>query len=556
MPKHRKLQYNKKSTQQAAAFADTLVSAATSSSTAIFDSAAAETFIGEQVSRSGSALPEELQKVLDEAGENSGVIVRAIYDGIQNYEAATGEAVPADVIESSIHAAYSTTMEARKLFDSANSDHADNLSLQPNRAVVAILNMFAEPIPFAHYLPADIGSNEARLAILSHTAGSTFGGYAQGDLMDGVAGGNAFITSARIHKCAISDADGTVTGKLTKIQLSDETCDPAAGDLKLMRGRSVVYVNGFIAAREVSQAGSGGSAISGSITLGETNYAIAGSINTDTGAIALTTNPKLPTTNQVVVEGFIDYERDDSLIPRIITSADTFSLYAKPWHAYTQIGIDARTQIGNELGLDAFSEGVLAIQNQFGNERHYEAIHKLARIAANNQEDFEYNWSGRSLQMNRSQIWNDFGAVVGKVSLKMAIATMAFGVKYFYVGKELSAQFRALPREMFEPSGLPERAGIYRIGRFLGIYDVYFTPKGVYESADGTSAQVLCIGQSADVTRSPIVLGDAVAPTVQALGMSQNLKQGSGFYARNFTSVNPHAPSAQGAAFINVSGLK
>ena len=28
--------------------------------------------------------------------------------------------------------------------------------------------MMSEAIPFAHYLPADIGSNEARLAILNH----------------------------------------------------------------------------------------------------------------------------------------------------------------------------------------------------------------------------------------------------------------------------------------------------------------------------------------------------------------------------------------------------
>ena len=70
--------------------------------------------------------------------------------------------------------------------DSATSMHHDPISLQPNRAVVAILSAAGEPIPFAHYLPADIGSNQAILAIMNHRAGNTFGAYEQDGLMDGV----------------------------------------------------------------------------------------------------------------------------------------------------------------------------------------------------------------------------------------------------------------------------------------------------------------------------------------------------------------------------------
>jgi len=35
--------------------------------------------------------------------------------------------------------------------------------LQPNRAAVSIIHTITSAIPFAHYLPADIGSNEARI---------------------------------------------------------------------------------------------------------------------------------------------------------------------------------------------------------------------------------------------------------------------------------------------------------------------------------------------------------------------------------------------------------
>ena len=112
----------------------------------------------------------------------------------------------------------------------------------------------------------------------------------------------------------------------------------------------------------------------------------------------------------------------------------------------------------------------------------------------------------------------------------------------------------ALPREVFEPSGVAERPGIFRIGRLFGRFEVYYTPKGITES--DTASQVLCVGRATDVTRNPFILGDAVPPTVIPLSVGADLKQGAGFYARNFTAVNPHGPSSLGCALINITNLK
>ncbi|MOA09144.1 hypothetical protein D3C78_1289540 [compost metagenome] len=65
----------------------------------------------------------------------------------------------------------------------------------------------------------------------------------------------------------------------------------------------------------------------------------------------------------------------------------------------------------------------------------------------------------------------------------------------------------------------------------------------------------MCVGRATDVTRNPFVLGDAVAPTVIPLAVNADLKTGAGFYARNFTAVNPHQASAMGCALINVTNL-
>jgi hypothetical protein len=525
----------------------------------IFDSAAANEFVLDSVNKAESDVPVSLQAVFDEVGqENSPRIVKAILDGAAEYEARHGVSVPPDVMEYAYHMAYGTTDTAKKLaaLDSANSTHADNLSLQPNRAVVAIYSAFMEAIPFAHYLPADIQSNEGKLGIVTHKAGNAFGLYAANGSMDGIASGDPFVTSSRVH--ATTNSTGAHTGQLTTIQATRGTCATVAsgaGAVNLLRGRTQVYVNGRIVAREISATGSGVSTVSGSVVVSGTTHQIGGTINTDTGAIALTSTPALADAVPVHVEGFLDYDRQPSLTPSIITDVETFALFAKPWRVYTQHSIEAQTQMANELGLDPYSESLIAMQSQFANERHYEVLAKAQRLALYNGNigAFDMAWTTQGAQKTRAQVLQDLQAVLGVVDQQMAIDTMSHGISHIYVGKYLKGMFDGLPNTVWQPSGVQARAGIYRMGRLFNKYDVYYTPKVITESS--SASQMLCIGRAPDVARNPFVLGDAVPPTVLPLAMNQDLKRGAAFYARNFTELNPHDPSSLACALINVTNM-
>lgn len=541
----------KKSTQEVQNFVDGLKNSAAKDG--VLDSAKAADYI----QSSSTHVPEKLQAIYDEVSAGSkfndaeGVINRALLDGVHAYEVQHGCACPADVIEQAIQNGYSATEAARSFLDDASSAHSDPLSLQPNRAVVAILTAFYEAIPFAHYLPADIKSNEARLAILTHQAGSTLGAYAEHDLLDGVASGDTFISSSRVNTSFPGD-DGSVSGKITKIQTDDDHCDADAGDLKLLAGRAIVYVDGRIAAVESPETSSPtNSPISGSINVGGTEYAITGTINNDTGVYSLGTTPALPATVPVVVEAFIDFERDPDLTPQIISRVQTFKLFAKPWRCTTHTSIDARTQLANELGLDPQSEAILAIQAQFANERHYEALRKGKRLAAMNTDTFDLDLAVYHQDANIQEAWRDLAVVLARMSQQMAEDTMNHGITHLYVGKQIAGHLIGMPSTIFEAAGRMPRPGIYRLGRLFGQYEVYYTPKVLSETSD--SAQILCVGKGTDVTRNPIVLGDAVAPTVLPLGVLRDLKQGAGFYARNFTCVNPHDPSSRGFGLIDVN---
>lgn len=553
--------YQRKSTAEVAKFSANLKSFI-DEKTGTFDSVAAFS------EASKGDVPEILQIVMDESTDKGNSAIMAIMDGVSRYERDHGTEAPADLIEQAIHAAYSTTNEARARFslptlatlDSATNNASDPMGLQSNRAVVAILSTISEAIPFAHYLPADIGSNEARLAIMQHETDTEFGAYGANQLLDGTHSGDAYISSSRIHRCSI-DAAGNITGKITCNQdpQDHELCKADGLVSPLIRGRSLVYVNGMIAAKEVASSGSGNSAVSGNIEIGGTRFDIAGNINTETGDIALTSTPALPSSIPVVVEGFLDYERNPQITPKIITSVNMFTLHANPWRVFTQQTIDARTQLSNELGLDPYSESVIAIQQQFSNERHYKVLGMAMRLARNNTADFEFGWMpGSSPAKTREVIFQDLATPLGMIDQQMNVDTINHGITHLYVGKLMAAMMMSMPGYIFEPSGLPSRPGIYRIGRLFGRFDVYYTPKIVGEGPDSSGhmgAQVLCVGRATDVTRNPFILGDAVAPSVIPLAINMDLKTGAGFYARNYTCVNPHRPSSMGCALINITNL-
>mgnify|MGYP004689442527 FL=1 len=552
-------EYFKRSTAEVQKFVKGLSEAASDNEQHVFDSAAGAEFVETNIkANAGVAVPDTIAAVFDEAKDDAerNLLTRAILDGCKAYEKAHGMAAPADVIEQAFHSAYATTNLAHSKyhFDSADSNHSDNGSLQPNRAVVAILSTLTEAIPFAHYLPADIGSNEAKLAILSHQAGTLHGAYAVGGSLDGVNSGNPYLTSARVHTSNPDDS-GNVTGKLTRIQTDFDHCNQSGEAIKIMRGRTIVYVNGRPAAYDVGSGSTAESPISGSIDVGGKAYSITGTINVTTGEYSLLCKDGdggfLAKEVPVTVEGFIDYEQDASITPSVIAEVETFKLYANPWRAYTRQSIDARTQMTNELGLDPYSESVLAINSQFANERHYQAIAKGLRLAQNNVGAFDFGEARKHQDNARSEVWRDMAPRLGELDQKMAEATMSHGISHLYVGKKIAAELMGL--SAFEPSGISARPGIYRLGRLFKKYDVYYTPKLLNETE--SSAQILCIGRAPDVARNPIVLGEAVAPSVMPLGLNADLRQGAGFYARNFTCVNPHDPSAHGFALLNVTNL-
>lgn len=550
-------QYSTQGTRQVGAFLDAV--------SPMIDGA--EKATGEQMldhvrNSPGIQVPVMLDEVLGKVhGKQEAAIMDAVASGVRMFHASHGVAPTADVVEAAIQqgrsALYGVGPDGSVL-DSATSGAHDPGSLQPNRAVVAILSAIAEAIPFASYLPVDIQSNESKLAILSHQAGSNYGDYSLGEIMDGVSVGDTYTTSSRMVKFDHSGA-APYTSKFTdrNLALDPGFCDTTATGVPVLRGRTIVYVNGKRAAMDTLGGSSANSPISGSVKIAGTEHAITGHVVVATGVIQLTTvTPDFPAGAEVTAQAFVDYETQPALIPSVIVRADVYSLFANPWRVETGISIDAQTQIRNELGIDANSEALMAIRAQMSMERHYQALRMAAALGKNNELTFDFDVATQIAQKTRAQIWQDFQYVLGAADQNMANLTMDHGITHLYVSASIAAQWQALPSDLFVSSGITARPSIYRVGRLFGKYEVYYSPKVAVEAADGTTSTIIAVGRSSQVARCPVVLGDAVSPTFLPLNMNSDLRSKSAMYARDFTVVNPHEPSALGCARINVVNLK
>jgi len=101
--------------------------------------------------------------------------------------------------------------------------------------------------------------------------------------------------------------------------------------------------------------------------------------------------------------------------------------------------------------------------------------------------------SGQGVYKTRAMIWLDFAALLGQIDQDMANNTMDHGITHLYVTAFVAGQLPSLPPEIFEPSGLSARPGIYRVGRLFGKYDVYYTPKVLAQSVNLQTAEILDI---------------------------------------------------------------
>jgi hypothetical protein len=521
-------------------------------------SPASQDVVKNVVSDAARLAPERMRRLLDriDGDQNKALAVTSMLDGINAFERQHGFTPSADLLDAVLSQAENISdgkatnvLPDGVTLDSISTNNTSaSLSHQPNRIAVAITGGLSEAIPFGAYLPSDLSSNESKLAIITSIAGSTFGAYKAGDIIDGVAGGQEYTRSERVVPVTIAGDRKSGTFAITT------QSGGAGGTVPVLRNRTTIAVNGFSVAFEQSNnSGTDNSNLVGSFSAGGTDYSITGVINVKTGVGSLAFATALPADVDVDAQAFIDFEQNPALAPNIGTIATSFSLYCAPSRVIMQATPDSRSQSQSELGADRLTIAVQAARTQLANERYIAALRKVKKLAKNTHRTYDFNAAEMLLQKTRAQGWRDFGSFVAAVDQAVANTTMEYGLAFIYVGAIGMAQFLSMDSNDFVSSGVDAKPGFWRVGRYKGKYDVIYDPYVVEETE--TDIEMLCIGRSPQVARNPIVFSDAVSPTLIPLAVNSDLKTGAALFSRQLTEANPHKASALGCALITIKNV-
>ena len=441
-------------------------------------------------------------------------------------------------------------------YDSIFSNEAHNqLSMQPNRAVVSIIGAIAEAIPIAAYLPVDLGSNEARLIIVNAQSGNDFGGYRIGDSMMGADMGEPYLIPERFLRLSSNGGATFPFAFHRDLDTSDmELADTGSPAVKIYGGRTTVYVNGMPCGTDATlDSPSISNSLHGNVTLGSTSYGITGTVNSQTGVGTVTFTPALPANTYVHVEGVINYEdAQESLMPTVGIKAESFRLYATPSRSSVVLGIDSATQFANEVGIDPISTATMNVRSQYQTERHNKVLAYARALARAYPEEFQMDWSVQGTYKSIAEVVRDISSALNLASQKMVIRTNGIPLTTIYVGERMLAVLNSLPPELFAKSTAPQTANIRYSGFLFGQYYVYFDPKATETT---TESSILGVGTHAETARNPIVFGDAVPMMMIPVSTSMDLKQRQAWYSRQFTKVTPYKGSQSAFCVINVSGM-
>lgn len=555
---------------------------------AILDSA---NLINESVTGKGDlSIPDGFKEYFSElSSEDKGFFTGKLLDSVRDYEKMHGQSLPPDLAHTALvmsgrqsakgmsnmltqggftagSANYNGLLDSATvdgILDDATSISPTGGSIQVNRAVVAIRNFILTSCPFGAYLPADIHSGEAPMIILSHQAGSKFGAYGEGANLDGVNSGQRYFDSRRSSTKTTAGGTGSVTGQITSVQLTSEACETVANGaaaLKLVKGSTKVYIRGRLVAKVSKDDTQTAQAIAGSVILSGVTYVLSGTIDADTGVYTVSSAGALPNGVDVIVESYIDYNRNPAAtIPTLLLATEKYTYLARATRGTVQVNIESLQQIQNEAGVNALVELNRISQLQVGNEKHYNALMYANRLAkANYSLSLKMSlWLDTGAQ-NRQQNAGDLSIPLATISQWMAEATSSIGVTHIYIGKSLIGWFRSLVSGgRFVPSGLNHTPQIYRLGRFDNSIEVYYDPKRA-ETTDGTgtTSSILCVGQSQDVSMSGLVFGSAISPIMLPIGNTVDLQQGMGFIEKSFLEPNQYEPATNSFAELLLTEIK
>lgn len=363
--------------------------------------------------------------------------------------------------------------------------------------------------------------DEMELFQIYRTAGTSFGDFARGTIIDDATVGQYSQMRQRYPLPSGQQPDGS---KTTYVFTSSTDLTNTSGTQIPMRKNSVVvYLDHKVVARELdSQPGKLFGSINGN--------SLTGTIDAAKGVITINTTNALADGKILHVQFEVDIEAKPELIPVIEHQMDSRKLRPSQNAIAADATIQSMFAMQREFGIDYKSMQMSHLRNYLAAEKTNRHLIDMKFACVREKEFNIYVPNGEDWKLHRELLRE----VLLGISQEMLASNKVSGIVGMYAGKYASTVLKSLGQPHFVPA--PNYRQLNRVhyaGVLFGMWKVFEAPIILEDD------EVLLYGRGEGYAQSGYVAGDAIAATMYTHPIGANLRSRNTLWELSYGEVHP-----------------
>lgn len=427
-----------------------------------------------------------------ECTENGKMIAAVHARALQGYETVHGHLPSDDLLASCDKAVENAILlgsgkaAVGGVFESAEMSTTEGI-LMRDRLVSLVLPVWLQSITanMVTFIPGEF--NQSEFFRIKRVAGSTFGDLQRGDVIDWDYTG---VYSAMDQRALAATGDGTTKN----INFDSATKYGVAYPMKPKRTR--VYVDRKMVAED-----NGNGALAGSFMQGTTTVVVSGTVNYNTGVVAITFSAA-PASGAEIHVGFdVNIEANSALIPKVDHKMWSRVLYPHESAIAGNATIQALWALRRELGQDIDNLTMQALRNLLAADKDKK---HLSDMMFHCQNSVDWVREGDPTLTLREH-YESLNAALLEIDSVLMKGNGVSGLVGIVADTKACNLFRYLPAPYFVPApNFRSIAQPHYVGKVFGSFDLYCNP---FSAEEWTC---LCYAKGPDHGQTAYVAGDAV----------------------------------------------
>lgn len=373
-----------------------------------------------------------------------------------------------------------------------------------NRAVMAAMilpvQLSSATSDACTFIPCE--RDYAEIFELMNVAGSTFGDYRAGDVLNV----NSMGQYTQMRQFHLFPTAQQPDGTKTKFTFSTTADCPAGILMPIRRERTVIMVN----RKRVGVANEEGVLI-GQYKHNETIITLTANVDHAGGTVTVDTSAALADGLELSLEFDCDIEKAPQLIPTITHRMRSWTLFPSESVIATEHTIQALMSLQREFGMDLGALGMNAARSMLADEKDKARLKKMLQ-ATTRLTTFD-------VATPTAQSFTDYmyhlKAKINAMSQEMMGRTLTTGITGMFVGGDFSNLVKSLKGDMFTPApNYRHQPRIHFIGTLFGMYKVFEVPNETCAALDPKFSlrpmEALLYGRGEGIGQAGFVAGDAV----------------------------------------------